>query len=404
MTGDNDVRDRLSAVEVPPTGLRVDALVAGGRRRVRRRRMLQAGCGVALAAGLLIGAPSLLPRAGGAGPDQAAATPQSSTAAGPREPRADPRLPTLRCEGTRLPVPAGMTAVRPVAVDPGGRYVLGNDYRDSDASDAAGKLAGVGDSQPVLWTDGVPQALPKKGDWVSGNAVNAGGVVVALAGRKDKWADSVLRYTGGVPQKLRPPAGKWTFRSAMINATGDIIVNASRTSGSEFHIDAVMLWKAGSPTATKLPLPTGAEVTDLTDTGKLVGTKFTGTGMAALGSYVWDQRGEGRELTDPAGQHGSVSEAGGDWATGNLWPSGAVARWNLTTGEVTELPVDAPAQGINSAGWIASAGTILRDDANVELGLAGGVEGDPLKVSDTGLVVGLPADGSPGVLTWRCDS
>jgi hypothetical protein len=44
--------------------------------------------------------------------------------------------------------------------------------------------------------DGRPQALPKLGDWVSAGAVNAGGVVAAVAGPKDEWPDAVLRYTG----------------------------------------------------------------------------------------------------------------------------------------------------------------------------------------------------------------
>jgi len=403
MTSDNDVRERLSAVEAPPTALRVETLVAQGRRRALRRRAVQAGCGVALAAGLLIGAPTLLPRAEGPALDQAGAAPGSSAEAGPREPVADPRLPTLRCAATRLPVPAGMTSVQPAGVDPSGRYVLGNDTKMSAASTPAGKVSGVGDANPILWTDGVPQALPKLGDWVSADAVNADGVVVALSGRKDKWSDSVLRYIDGVPTKLRPTAGKWTFRSVDINARGDIIVNAIQQGDTDERVDAVMLWPAGSATATKLPLPTHAEVQDITDTGRLVGIKTTGQGVEGLSSYSWDQQGKGKKLAEPSGEHGAVSVARGDWATGNLWPSGAVARWNLTTGGVTELPVDAPANGINAKGSIASSGTVLRDDANVELGLADGVKGEPLHIADNGLVVGSPFDGSSGVITWRCD-
>jgi hypothetical protein len=56
-----------------------------------------------------------------------------------------------------------------------------------------GKVAGVARSVPILRTDGQPQALPKLGDWVSAGAVNAGGVVAAVAGPKDEWPDAVLR-------------------------------------------------------------------------------------------------------------------------------------------------------------------------------------------------------------------
>jgi len=404
MIGEQDVRERLQAIEVPAARLRVETLVAGGRKRVLRRRAVRASCGVALATGLLVGVPSLLLRPADQPPDQAAAAPTAgaspSMSAGPREPMADPGLPTVRCGATSLPVPAGMTAVQPAGVDPSGRYVIGNDLRASDRSTPEGKVAGVGDSRPILWTDGQPQVLPKLGDWVSVSAVNAGGVVAALAGTKDNGSDSVLRYTGGVPEKLNPPPGKWTFSQAMINAKGDVLANAGRP-GSDDRTDAVLLWKAGSRTATKLPLPAYAEARSITGDGTIVGFVISATGHAT--SYAWDQQGKARELTTPAGQQGTVTAARGDWATGNLWPSGAVARWNLRTGKATELPVDAPANGINNAGWITSSGTVLRTDANVELAPANAVKGEPMAISDTGLVVGLPFDGSSGVITWRCD-
>jgi hypothetical protein len=225
-------------------------------------------------------------------------------------------------------------------------------------------------------------------------------VVAAVAGPKDKWADSVLRYIGGVPEKLDPPAGKWTFRNASVNRQGDIIVNATR-QGSGDRTDAVLLWKAGSATATKLPLPAYAEGTSILDDGSILGSVVT---KGDLTSYVWDERGQGRALAAPAGQQGAVNDAHGDWATGNLWPSGQVARWNLRTGEVTTLRVNAPANAVNAAGWIVSDGTVLRDDATVELSSENGGKGEPLAISDTGLVVGQPLNDSSAVVTWQCDS
>jgi hypothetical protein len=280
--------------------------------------------------------------------------------------------------------------------------VIGNDSHTSDASTPDGKVAGVGDSQPILWTNGQPQVLPKLGDWVSATAVNASGVVVAVAGAKDKWADSVVRYTAGVPAKLQPPAGTWRFELAKINAAGDVLVNATRPGKADSRVDAVLLWKAGSTTAVKLPLPAGAEGYGLTDNGTIVGVVSSGPDTADLRSYAWDQHGKGRALPGPAGQTSAVSDVAGAWATGNLWPSGAVARWDITTGKVSELPVDSPANGVNAKGWIASNGTVLRTDANVELRAANGVKGDALDVSDNGLVIGLPMDGASGVITWAC--
>ncbi|WP_157408525.1 hypothetical protein [Actinoplanes sp. N902-109] len=404
MMGEQDVRERLQAVEVPATSLRVETVVAGGRKQARRSRMLQAGCGAALATGLLAGVPAVLMHPGDQPPAQAAAAPAASPggSAGPRQATPNPDLPTLRCAATSLPIPSGMTSVQPADVDPTGRYVLGNNSRSSDKLTPEGKVAGVASAQVVLWTNGRPQALPKVRDWTAGDAVNAGGTVAAIAGAKDKPGDAVVRYTAGVPEQLTPPAGAWTFSLASINAGGDILVNASRQGGDD-RTDAVLLWKAGSATAVKIPLPRYARGTSLLDDGTIVGDLATGNN-GTITSYTWNQQGKGQALKAPAGQDGSVSNAHGDWATGNLWPSGEVARWNLRTGEVTQLPVGSPAQSINAKGWIASDGTVLRNDTNVDLGLLpDGTRGDPLYLSDSGLVVGLPFTGASGVITWQCN-
>ncbi|WP_067500962.1 hypothetical protein [Actinoplanes sp. TFC3] len=397
MIGEQDVREQMQSVQVPASSLRVEALVAGGRKRVLRRRMVRAGCGVALAAGLLAGVPSLVLDGGGSSlADQAAAAPSAS--GGPQQGATNPASPLVRCPGTSLPIPDGMGAVQPAGVDPSGRYVLGNNASNSMKSTPEGKVSGVAASQVILWTDGQPQVLPMVRDWVLSSAVNADGVVAAVAGPKDKGADTVVRYTNGMPEMFPSPAGKWEFRLASINAAGDVLVNAYRPGGG-LGADAVLLWKAGSA-AQKLPLPAKAEGMSLLDDGSIVGRIISNKG-GKVTSYVWDQQGTGQALQTPAGQDGSVFSARGDWAAGNVSPSG-VARWNLKTGDLRELKIGAPANGINASGWIAANGTVLRDDANVELGLADGKRGDPMYVADNGLVVGLPFDGSSGAITWRC--
>jgi hypothetical protein len=55
------LRERLAEVDVPPTQIRVEALVRDGRQRVVRRRWGQAGVGAVLTAGVLVAVPSLLP-------------------------------------------------------------------------------------------------------------------------------------------------------------------------------------------------------------------------------------------------------------------------------------------------------------------------------------------------------
>ncbi|MFI5932019.1 hypothetical protein [Actinoplanes sp. NPDC051494] len=384
---DNDVRDRFAAVDVPGTGLRVDDLVTGGRRRVARRRAAQLGCGAALAAALLAGIPAVT--ALRAGPDAV------EVAAG----AGAPERATLVCPATKLALPAGLDAVDGIAIDPTGRFIIGNrsEYAAGTPSTPAGKVDGIPDSTPVLWTDGQPRILPEPTDSVTVSDVNEGGVVVALGGSRH-W-DTVLRYDDGVPTELKAPAGPWTYSSAFINATGDILAG---TAAEDDTSGPVFLWKAGSATATELPLPDGAGIAGFTDDGIIVGSIATGRNTQDLTSYAWEQDGRGVELRAAAGQAASVNAARGDWATGNLWDSGTIARWNLRTGRMTQLPVHAPAHAVNARGWIAGGGTVLRDDVTVELAEAGGSQGEAIDVSDGGLALGSPLNGDGGLYTWQC--
>jgi hypothetical protein len=369
MMDEQDLRDRLGAAEVPPTRLRVQTVVEAGRRRVFRRRVVQAGCGVALATAAMVAVPSPVP------------VPSNGLAGSqPGE---------LRCAAAKLPVLAGMTAVTANAVDPAGRYIVGNNIGDQEAV------------QPILWTDGRPRALPVVGGSVYASAVNAAGVVAAVAGD----AHSAFRYVDGVPMKLSPPPGDWIFQpKPRINARGDVLVSARQKSKDAA---IVLLWKAGSGTAARISLPAGARGVDITDDGTIVGDVVTGSDITP---YAWDRRGNGRKLTTPAGQSGEVHSARGPWATGNLLPSGTVVRWNLRTGAITDLQISTPATAINARGWVIADGSLQRDGVTVNLEQPKGATSEPADVSDAGLVVGsllgYGKDGSTtskGPLTWRCD-
>lgn len=394
MMNEQELRERFGAVDVPASRIDTGGLVGAGRKRVFRRRAVRAGCGAALAAGLLIAVPSLVTRTGGSTPSPAVGVP----AAGAKQ--------TVRCAVSKLPVPAGMKAVSADGVDPTGRYIIGNNtsYRANPGSDKAG----MQNSQPVLWTDGQPQTLPlvAKSNAVSATAVNAGGVVVAVGG--SKYFDSVIRYVGGVPVKLGLPTGHWSFRTASINTAGDVIATAYH-GDSASGAGTVLLWKAGSTTATRLPLPAGAEAAGITDGGLIVGTRVTGPSTTDIDAYTWDQQGHGRKLRVPAGQHGAVNSSQGEWAAGNLWDSGVAVRWNLDSGAMTDLGIHGPANGVNGEGWLISDSTVQREDAKVELATVDGVKGEPVALSDTGTVVGsiLVDDGqgqatSQAPLRWQC--
>jgi hypothetical protein len=298
-----------------------------------------------------------------------------------------------------------MTAVSADAVDPTGTYIVGNNDT-GPVSTAPSPKAALEKMQPVLWTKGQPQALPLPDVSARAAAVNAGGVVVAVSGNKD-WT-SVLRYTGGHPTRLATPAGDWIFQSnPKINLRGDIIVTASprsRPHGGK----VVFLWRAGTDLAVRVPLPARAEGMDVTDDGTIVGDTISADG-SEITSYTWNLKGAGRKLAVPSGQSAAVFAARGDWATGNLWPSGAVARWNLRTGGLTVLDVHGPANAVNGHGWIVADGKVYRDDATVRLAPVGKTAGMPWAVSDTGLVVGsllLDTHGekpaTAGPLSWQC--
>ena len=370
---EQELRERLAAIDVPPVRLTVDDLVGSGRRRVRRRRTLQAAGAAAVATGVLLAmSPVLFGHGHGRIPSVAVST--------------------VRCPVRVLPLPPGADSVSADAVDPSGRYILGN------------QDTGPAGPRPVLWTDGHPQVLPLITKTAQATAVNANGVVVALAADTESqdW-DAILRYTDARPARLTPPPGQWLFTgNAKINTAGDILVSAaSRTEPRA----AVFLWPAGSTTGIKLPLPAGAAGFDLTDDGTIVGDILSVDGKKVT-AYAWDRGGNSRKLAVAAGQDSEAFTARGQWAAGNLRPSGAAARWNLRTGALTMLDdVNGMADAVNVDGWVVAGEGVHRDDAPVKLAPVGRDTGYPIAIADNGTVVGTlqQAPGrSKAPLAWSC--
>lgn len=389
MNDEQELRDRLRAIEVPASRIEIDGLVRAGRRRAFRRRSVAGAGGVALATALLLTAPSVLTTAGarpdaapaGASPDATGATGAGTTAAASPAP----------CQPSELPLPSGMRNVTAAGVDPTGRYVVGNEVVGQDF-------------RPVLWTDEKPQALPVPGKSVEVTAVNAAGVAVGLV--QDARQEYVFRYQQGAATRLRTPPGNWhVYPRPAINAAGDVVINAEPSGNSGGEDSVVLLWRAGSTEAVRLPLPDGANAFDITDDGTVVGALYR-DGVASA-AYAWDQQGKGRRLAAPAGETAAGYAAQGDWATGGLWPSRSAALWNLRTGELTRLTTDGPGDAVNTSGWVVAAGVLLRDGAAVDLRMPGGQTGLAVAVSDTGLVVGLARPGGDGTensgpRVWRC--
>ena len=388
---DQELLERFAAVEVPATRLTPETLVGAGRRSVRRRRRraVRVGCGAALAVGVLVAVPAVVSGTRGAPP-----------AAGEQ---------TVSCPVSRLPVPAAMRDVSPAAVDPTGRFIVGNNVVGDEPTDPrTGKVDGVAYTRPVLWVDRQPTELAASVKAVRATGVNSSGTVVAIAG--EKHFDSVLRYRGGVPQELTMPPGDWDFSpQPAINAGGDVIATVQRRGG-KMKDNVTLLWKAGSTTAVELPLPAGTRAWGLTDDGRIVGEVWSADSLH-ITAHVFDERGKDTRLATPGGQDAAVISVGGDWVSGNLWPSGTVVRWNIRTGEMTDLDLHTPGMAINGRGWVIADGKVQRDDAVVELAPASeGSAGDPLDLADNGTVVGAMLgyrDGSAGLVSsgpvvWQC--
>ncbi|MFU8872083.1 hypothetical protein [Micromonospora sp. SL4-19] len=398
MNEEQELRDRLEAVHVPPSRIEMDVVVRAGRRRALRRRSIQATGGVALATAVLLAVPAILARAGAQPTVQAGASPTT----GPVEEATASADPAEPCRMTELPVPPGMKDVTADAVDPTGRYIVGNNT--------------VGQNfRPVMWTDGRPQALPVKGQSVQVTAVNASGTAVGIA-TDDPKHEYVFRYANGAYTRLNTPPGNWhPYPTPAINAAGDVVINVEPRGNVGGEGSIVLLWKAHSPTAVRLRLPAGANAFDITDDGKIVGAMYKDG--VATDAYVWDQQGNGQKLEVPAGQTGAAYAAQGDWVTGGLWPSEATALWNLRTGEVTALGkrgpgaitagTYGPGEAVNASGWTVASGAVLRPGgAAAELAATKPQFGRAWDVSDTGLVVGqaLTDRGSTnlGPRVWQC--
>jgi hypothetical protein len=92
---------------------------------------------------------------------------------------------------------------------------------------------------------------------------------------------------------LRTLPRDWkVYSRPAIDAAGDVIINADKLGNSEGKDEIVLLSKAGSTTAVKLPLPVGAIADDITDDGTIVGPVYKdGIAQAA---YAWDQQGNGK--------------------------------------------------------------------------------------------------------------
>ncbi|MEU8006351.1 hypothetical protein AB0B66_34780 [Catellatospora sp. NPDC049111] len=398
MYEEEEFRALLNATDVPPTGVDVARVLHVGRRRTRHRRLAGVGGTLAVALTVLGVAPLALGPTGQPGP----ATSVTASASASVAPSPSPAGPPV-CTVTALAMPPeyqtwktlpNFRRVEVSTADPTGRYIGGH--------------AVVGQNFiPILWTDGKPKVLPIDPTSASIDAINEHGVVVGMSGGS---ASRAYRYQNGKVTMLRAPVGKtWLFPHPFINAAGDMVINAKpQNAYDDDSRTVVAMWRAGTTNPVILPLPKHAGVRGITDDGRIIGG--VGENGSGRDAYVWDQKGNGRKLTGPAGTTTNATAARGDWVTGGAWREGqkgpTVMLWNLRTGEATELTRDL-GTGVNASGWVVTGiprGEVLVDGVALVLPpIVAGGRTRASSVADDGRIAGDSFEGETSVpVQWHC--
>lgn len=408
MDDEPDVRAFLAGADTPPSRVDLSTVVADGQRRVRRRwAVAAAGTTAAVLAGLVAvpaaiatvrGAPASRP-ALGAGPGASASravTDRPSKAAVRRSPSVAPSPSAANvCAAHPLKLPPGITHAKAMSVDPTGRYIGGQEDGNS--------------FRGILWTDGKPAILPIHEDWVEVDAVNEHGVATGIAMDNAGKVEYVFRYADGKVTKLtNVPQYTHAFPAPVINAVGDIVVNAETAGSVEGAGSIAMIWKAGATVAQRIPLKTTDNVMAITDDGTLVGAHYTNS--HADGAAAWTQSGQETKLDTPAGAVAAAYDARGEWATGGLWSTGenptttGTPLWNLKTGAVSVLP-GGVANAVNASGLVlAEYSHLVRADGKApQLPTPANGNIYATGLSDTNVVVGSVTTNSTSTpMTWSC--
>jgi hypothetical protein len=396
------------AIPAGPSRVDVAEAIVLGRRRIRVRRLIGAGC----AAVAVLVAAAALPVAADAlrrtGPPVArpAPSPTPSIEAGPA---ADPgpRVPTT-CTVRVLPAPdkAGLGVA--TGVDPTGRLVLGRTY-------VRGVVRGV-----VVWTDEHPRYVDVPGIDQRLVAANSAGAVVG-----ESLVKGVLRawqYEGGQVRRLD---AQTAATATAINESG-VVVGARMTQPD--GVDPVpVMWPTTDAAAVDLARPGRnwfGRAVGVSRDGTVVGALSTSGAELARG-YLWSPWGELTAIPLPVldGERAdgfTPISIGDRWVTGRAFFMTAAkregvgwryVRYDLTTRQFHPYPDNGAylAAG-NADGWLVGAGSgdnpvLVTDAGRLDLPLVGGLReylANGLS-ADGRVIVGQAYDGALAQgLIWRC--
>ncbi|MFB9444659.1 hypothetical protein Dvina_22775 [Dactylosporangium vinaceum] len=318
--------------DVPESRVALDAVIAGGRARVRRRRAVTVGA-AAVAVVLVAGGVALA--AAGADPVRPAPAPaQSAPSAAPS------RSAAPACEPVRI---AGLDRPVGIAVDASGQYLVGT----PEAFDGSLTLVGPKGPRTLRVTKGL---MP--------SGINGSGVIVGNVTSTADMDGYVVE--NDTSTRLGLPAGALNVRAGAINDAGDVVGDA-RMPGNRFR---AVVWRYHQWSQPQLLA---------TPSGGVAGGQSAAYGIAADGRivgnvgngatpYLWKPDGTGAPLPVPAGKPGgNAARIVGDWADGAVnytaatvtLPSGrrvgrgepTWVRWNLRTGEVKVVEAGHPFMG-----------------------------------------------------------
>jgi hypothetical protein len=413
----DDVRGWFAAVDAPSPKLDIHHTLRAGRSRLRRRRTRTVVGSAALALGVLAAVPAVAVAVrGGETEPTTAGGPVASDTATP--PPATPPPPSA-CEAKPLRPPAGLAAkgvkdpesVHVTAMDPTGRYVVGDTYGGFNASPAS-----------VLWDNGVGRIIPTTSEHATASAVNAQGVVVGegVRGLDTPWFGWVYR-DGKVTELTAPRGYREVVDVVAINPAGDILGTVTDMR----YQSAVVVWPAGALDRPRVLTSPGGRA--VSATGFAADGSIVGWANGQLGAYRWAPDGKPTALELPAGASGARTTAvAGDRAVGvalegdppsdDNTPTGV--GWDLRTGAATPmalpdgipvasyLNINAVSPGGDMVYSVRGVGVLVRDRRAVRLTGPGGGLSDPVAIDDTGKIVAgsvrTAENAGPRPVTWTC--
>jgi hypothetical protein len=398
------LRDEQEA-PLGPSTIDVAAAIARGRRRVRVRRVIGAGCAVAVAAAVMTTVPvgaAMLRDGSLPAPAGPAATP-ASPAPSPSGP-----APPTACSVRRLAPELDGTAA--TGVDPTGRQVLGH------------RRAGGARRVGLIWKNGTMDTVELPGTDQAFTAANASGAAIAIG-----YVDGDRRGWVFVDGKVERLLAKTPTIPQAIGEDGTVV--GYRLAGPDESLAFPVIWRVPRAGPEDLPLPPTVRfgrAVDIGPDGTVLGSVTDGPYERSRG-FLWRPDGTLHQLPLPEIDGGPASgftpiALGERWITGYAFsalaadvtdPHGAAvaALYDRTTGRFRLFPdVQMIIESGNAHGWVVGRtfdGTpmLLSDAGPLRLPTSNGLdEHVATGLSDDGRVIVGHAwrGGRTYALVWHC--